>query len=375
MRPTRDEEEALRNYMAQQQEEPAAPPSVKSFGSSFMERQPKGQEEYFPSSMPSRNPTTDVVSPEPDQGSNRELLKSYFASKQPPAEPSEYDGIPTAKESADDLNRKRLIGGLGEAFDQIGYSIAGGNQKSDPSFYRNLTKQGEDDAKSALDNRKLVRDYMRQKYVDKKDSQKMSLEEKRQGESERHNRVMEGAAVANSGNHDPDRRLPTEAKQTVEKLAQKNANKLTIATQVESVMGDWEKMSDTEKLQQGRQLIKVLNSAEGQDAVSADEAKRLAGKLEYAFGNFSNSNPTQFGRDLEGFRQDAINTTKQLRHAVKSNQKIIKQVSGREQPNFDAPPAGAAPKTEDPEEQSRWRQSRIAELMAKKEAGGGTKRR
>lgn len=123
--------------------------------------------------------------------------------------------------------------------------------------------------------------------------------------------------------------LPEEKKQTIIGLAKKNVDRQAIANSIDSVMNNWDKLSEDEKLTQGKQLIKVLNSTQGSDAVGAEESKRLAGKLQFAMGNLTNDNPVQFGRDLEGFKQDALNTSKFIKDSVQSNNAIIDEAYGR----------------------------------------------
>ena len=164
-------------------------------------------------------------------------------------------------------------------------------------------------------------------------NQKLSLEERRVLESERANRADEmlkarkiradEAKAQRQGEH-----LQLEEKKTVEGLATKNANKVAIKNQIDAVLSQWDSYSQDQKLAQGRQLLKTLNSPEGADAIGAEEANRLGSKLEFALGNFTNSNPTQFGRDLEGFKQQAADTSKNLGIAIDSNRKIIDSVMG-----------------------------------------------
>lgn len=139
--------------------------------------------------------------------------------------------------------------------------------------------------------------------------------------------------------------LPPEDQKVIEKLAGSNADKISIANQIEAVMApeNWDKLTEDEKLQQGRQLIKVLNSTQGQDAVGAEEAKRLAGKLDFAMGNLTNNNPIQFGRDLPGFANDSRITLDSIRKAVKANEGEIQKRYGRE-------PAPTGPKPGDIED-------------------------
>lgn len=123
--------------------------------------------------------------------------------------------------------------------------------------------------------------------------------------------------------------LPVEKKKFVETLGTKNANKVAIKNQIDAVTSNWDNLPDDQKLSAGRQLLKTLNSPEGADAIGVEEANRLGSRLEYALGNFTNSNPTQFGRDLKGFKEQAQNTSKSLETAIKSNEGEIDKAYGR----------------------------------------------
>lgn len=139
----------------------------------------------------------------------------------------------------------------------------------------------------------------------------------------------------NPAKHEFDHLAP-EKQKTVEELAKKNAGKTSIMNQINSAMSGWDSLPDDQKVSAGRQLLKTLNSTEGADAIGAEEAKRLGGKLEFALGNITNSNPTQFGRDLEGFKTQTGNVAKAIKGAIEANQKVIDESYGRQ-----AKPAGA----------------------------------
>jgi len=126
-------------------------------------------------------------------------------------------------------------------------------------------------------------------------------------------------------------KLPLDSNQMVRGLASKNASKIAIKNQIDSNLKEWPNLSYDQKVAVGRQLLKTLNSTEGADAIGAEEANRLGAKLEFSLGNLSpwNSNPIQFGRDLEGFYEQASNTSKAIGDAVKSNQGTIDQLMGR----------------------------------------------
>ncbi len=123
----------------------------------------------------------------------------------------------------------------------------------------------------------------------------------------------------------PYEKLPQDQQKVVDSLGVKTASKIAIANQIDSALESWDSLPDDQKLMQGRQLIKVLNSTEGADAVGTEEARRLGAKLEFAMGNLFNSNPVQFGRDLPGFKEQAALTSKAIRNAVKANEQEVER--------------------------------------------------
>jgi len=132
---------------------------------------------------------------------------------------------------------------------------------------------------------------------------------------------------ANSVKSDWDKLAPPD-QEIAKDLSKKNASKVAIKNQIDAVMSGWDALPEDQKVAQGRQLIKVLNSSEGADAVGSEEAKRLGGKLEFAMGNFTNSNPMQFGRDLGGFKEQATLTSKGLGSAISANQDQVRRIAG-----------------------------------------------
>lgn len=142
----------------------------------------------------------------------------------------------------------------------------------------------------------------------------------------------------------PADKYTLEEKKTIENLSTKNANKVSIKNQIDAVMGKWDGLSDDQKLAAGRQLLKTLNSTEGADAIGAEEANRLGSFLEFAYGNLTNSNPVQFGRNLQGFAEQARNTSKNIGTAIDSNRDIIKGIdAGRGIPSQSSPGKTSAP--------------------------------
>ena len=78
-------------------------------------------------------------------------------------------------------------------------------------------------------------------------------------------------------------------------------------------------ISEDQKIKTGQSLFKLLNSAEGSDAVGAEEAKRLGSYLEYNLGNFTQ--PGAFiGRDLKGFTEQVKNYSTLLGGRMQKNE-------------------------------------------------------
>lgn len=126
---------------------------------------------------------------------------------------------------------------------------------------------------------------------------------------------------------DSFKRLPKENQEQIEGLAKKNASKASIATQIDATVSilDDPKVSEAIKVQEGRRLLKVLNSSEGADAVGAEEAKRLGGLLEYKLVNFFQ--PGSFiGRDVNMFADQSRQASQSIKSAMQTNQGMISQL-------------------------------------------------
>jgi hypothetical protein len=165
-------------------------------------------------------------------------------------------------------------------------------------------------------------------------------------------------------------KLPIDKKKFVEALSSKNASKASIKSQIDAVMSNWDNLSEDQKVSQGGQLLKTLNSAEGADAIGVEEAKRLGSKLEFAYGNFRNSNPTQFGRDLDGFKEQARLTSEAIGKSVQTNQAQVDEAMGRK--------SAAKPQTQAPHNEAvMWahnnpKDPRSAEILKRNGIKPGT---
>lgn len=121
--------------------------------------------------------------------------------------------------------------------------------------------------------------------------------------------------------------------EVVKTLSVKNANKISIANQLEQgfkTLTD-STVSTAEKVKEGQRLLKVLNSSEGQDAVGSDEAKRLGSLLESGFHPTGIYDPAQpmFGRDISGFANQLNTGVKSIRNSVKGNETVINKIQGK----------------------------------------------
>lgn len=237
----------------------------------------------------------------------RELVAQRIQQvRQPPGEPGSAS-IDFAKDSA-------MTAGIGRGLNAL---AAGTGFKADNSGYDAMDRQGAELIGKDADRSAQVKMAIERRKMAEANG---AFRDKQLSESKRHHMAMESVAGHRFGkNRDLDA-LPAEDAEVVKDLAKKNASKIAISNQIEAVMNNWDSLPDDQKVAQGRQLLKVLNSTEGADAVGTEEAKRLGGKLEFALGNFTNSNPTQFGRDLPGFKEQASGTAKAIKSAIRANQ-------------------------------------------------------
>lgn len=84
--------------------------------------------------------------------------------------------------------------------------------------------------------------------------------------------------------------------------------------------------TEEEKIKIGQGLLKLLNSAEGSDAVGAEEAKRIGDKLEYVLGNFTGVGGMRVGRDLPGFVEQVRNNSEILGERVREGDRGMEAI-------------------------------------------------
>ncbi len=142
-------------------------------------------------------------------------------------------------------------------------------------------------------------------------------------------------------NKDEFKKLPVESQELIRDLSKKNASKISIGSSIKGYLEEFKAApSSDEKIIIGRQMLKVLNSPEGADAIGVEEAKRLGSLLEFQIGNLRNPGPF-IGRDLEGFEKQIVATSNAVQRSVASNKNQIDQLygrSGKTQPSLITPP-------------------------------------
>lgn len=200
---------------------------------------------------------------------------------------------------------------------------------------------GENDAPAEYDDgfykQSLTRFQQTKEYLEKENIKSQIGHAKNQDEllrdrfafDQRKHKDDTNLEYAKLGSKNSIDKFPIENKEQITKLAGANATKVGIATQIDSTvkMLDDPKLDQDQKLMQARQMIKVLNSTQGQDAVGAEEAKRLASMLEFRMmPNFTEPGAFLGRSDISEFSTQAKLTSRGLKDSLSENQKIIEQL-------------------------------------------------
>jgi hypothetical protein len=151
----------------------------------------------------------------------------------------------------------------------------------------------------------------------------------RLAEREKDRELQESLMALRSASNPKDRAynsLPEPQKIAVKELSTDASKKQGIANQIDGYLKQWnEAKTDTGRTQIGQQMIKLLNSAQGQDAVGAEEARRLANELE-PYTLKSPSGLPRLGQDLKAFKTRAEAVREALKNTVKTNQEQVQQI-------------------------------------------------
>lgn len=113
-------------------------------------------------------------------------------------------------------------------------------------------------------------------------------------------------------------------------LAKKTTNLYSVKTAMDKALNQLSdpNRTDEEKIKTGQGLLKLLNSAEGSDAVGAEEAKRIGDYLEFAMGNFTGPGGMRVGRDIPGFISQVSNYSELLGERIKGNEQGLQAIKG-----------------------------------------------
>lgn len=85
-------------------------------------------------------------------------------------------------------------------------------------------------------------------------------------------------------------------------------------------------LTEDEKIKLSQETLKLLNSAEGSDAVGAEEAKRMGDLIEYKIANFTG--PGSFmGRDLDLFTDQLENNLNRIAGRISDSEANIEKIS------------------------------------------------
>lgn len=105
------------------------------------------------------------------------------------------------------------------------------------------------------------------------------------------------------------------------KLHEKNTNLFNVKNGMDAALSQLENpnLSEQDKIKVGQGLLKLLNSAEGSDAVGAEEAKRIGSYLEHKMFNVFEPG-SMFGRDLDLFTDQVRNNSLSLADRIKRNE-------------------------------------------------------
>lgn len=139
------------------------------------------------------------------------------------------------------------------------------------------------------------------------------------------------SAVALRSPENQFKMLPRDKQIDVERTVGKVVDRRQIKHDIDAGLAqlDDPTISDDAKVAIGREMLKTLNSVQGSDAIGHEEAQRLGAKLQFAFGNFTNDNPTQFGRDIPGFTEAVRKNSERLGATLAAGQGDIDTLMGR----------------------------------------------
>lgn len=129
-------------------------------------------------------------------------------------------------------------------------------------------------------------------------------------------------------------KLPLSSEVEVRSLAGKQGNVRTVNNLLKSTLKLLRdpKIKEEQKIQKGMELLKVINSPMGADAIGAEESQRLGSFLEVVSTNRPGGylgTGFKLGRDLPGFTEAVDLKTQELDSLLGMNQERINELEGR----------------------------------------------
>lgn len=120
-----------------------------------------------------------------------------------------------------------------------------------------------------------------------------------------------------------------ENKLQIAELAKKQAGLYSVKQGMDTALKQLSdpKVSEVQKIKVGQGLLKLLNSAEGSDAVGAEEARRIGSFLENKIFNITQPG-SMFGRDMDEFVKQVATNSQVLGDRMAQVQEGIKALKG-----------------------------------------------
>lgn len=260
-----------------------------------------------------------------------ELLKFQMADRSPASEsavapqPSQNEMIAQAIIGLAPILAGAALGGsrggaIGAEAGLTGLSKLEAAKKEERERADKLRAQEKERLTTSLLLSKELRAESAEKRAEKREARQMGIDQRKLDLEEQKIRSELGTGKKQLEQLSPENKI------MVENLSKDSATKTAIANEISQTVSlfDDPNISTDQKIKAGQSLLKVLNSTQGSDAVGTEEAKRLGSFLEFQIFNLTGPG-RMFGRDLEGFRNQAATVVNRLSGAVAGNRNLIQQ--------------------------------------------------
>jgi hypothetical protein len=212
-------------------------------------------------------------------------------------------GVDLSDEDMGAINQAVDTGEIGAGFKSL-LNRQAQSKRSTNEYEKQIKSLDLESKRASIDKTRSEIEQSKLPFAQSKEAQKLAYAEELKNKA-----AMSGAAVN---------------KTQIDEIARKNANVFSVKSGIDSALAQLQSdLPEEEKIKVGQNLLKLLNSAEGSDAVGAEESKRLGSFLEWKFANFTQ--PGSFiGRDLDLFTQQVANKSKELADRITRNESGIK---------------------------------------------------